>query len=192
MAEKKSLPSWKWSFSSEIEDASYVARYVATRAFDFATRWNITGEFVSVWGNQIMFPRWWETRISKPMHFFHKKIDRDRTRTCNPQFRSLVPYPLGHTVFWLWWNGNFLELWCFFARYVATPSFDLSIANFSLILQYIANVTQYCTNSIKSFIIFSDFLTIKIDHDRTRTCNPQIRSLMPYPLGHMALLGIRI
>ena len=25
-------------------------------------------------------------------------IDRDRTRTCNPQIRSLVPYPLGHTV----------------------------------------------------------------------------------------------
>ena len=23
------------------------------------------------------------------------------------------------------------------------------------------------------------------DHDRTRTCNPQIRSLVPYPLGHM-------
>ena len=27
-----------------------------------------------------------------------KGIDRDRTRTCNPQIRSLVPYPLGHTV----------------------------------------------------------------------------------------------
>ena len=26
-----------------------------------------------------------------------KRIDRDRTRTCNPQIRSLVPYPLGHT-----------------------------------------------------------------------------------------------
>ena len=26
------------------------------------------------------------------------------------------------------------------------------------------------------------------DHDRTRTCNPQIRSLVPYPLGHMVLL----
>ena len=26
-----------------------------------------------------------------------KKSDRDRTRTCNPQIRSLVPYPLGHT-----------------------------------------------------------------------------------------------
>ena len=26
------------------------------------------------------------------------RIDRDRTRTCNPQIRSLVPYPLGHTV----------------------------------------------------------------------------------------------
>ena len=24
-------------------------------------------------------------------------IDRDRTRTGNPQIRSLVPYPLGHT-----------------------------------------------------------------------------------------------
>ena len=24
------------------------------------------------------------------------------------------------------------------------------------------------------------------DRDRTRTCNPQIRSLMPYPLGHAA------
>ena len=27
------------------------------------------------------------------------------------------------------------------------------------------------------------------DPDRTRTCNPQIRSLMPYPLGHKA--GLR-
>ena len=26
-----------------------------------------------------------------------------------------------------------------------------------------------------------------IDRDRTRTCNPQIRSLMPYPLGHTAM-----
>ncbi len=26
------------------------------------------------------------------------------------------------------------------------------------------------------------------DLDRTRTCNPQIRSLMPYPLGHKATL----
>ncbi len=25
------------------------------------------------------------------------------------------------------------------------------------------------------------------DHGRTRTCNPQIRSLMPYPLGHAAI-----
>ena len=27
-----------------------------------------------------------------------------------------------------------------------------------------------------------------IDHGRTRTCNPQIRSLVPYPLGHAASL----
>ena len=26
-----------------------------------------------------------------------KNIDRDRTRTCNPQLRKLMPYPLGHT-----------------------------------------------------------------------------------------------
>ena len=33
---------------------------------------------------------------------FYQKcwIDLDRTRTCNPQIRSLVPYPLGHKVFW--------------------------------------------------------------------------------------------
>ena len=30
-----------------------------------------------------------------------KRNDRDRTRTCNPQIRSLVPYPLGHTVLWI-------------------------------------------------------------------------------------------
>ena len=31
---------------------------------------------------------------------FYQKcwIDLDRTRTCNPQIRSLVPYPLGHKV----------------------------------------------------------------------------------------------
>ncbi len=28
------------------------------------------------------------------------------------------------------------------------------------------------------------------DHGRIRTCNPQIRSLMPYPLGHVANLTL--
>ena len=33
---------------------------------------------------------------------FYQKCwnDLDRTRTCNPQIRSLVPYPLGHKVSW--------------------------------------------------------------------------------------------
>ena len=31
--------------------------------------------------------------------FLPKTIDYDRTRTCNPQIRSLVPYPLGHAVY---------------------------------------------------------------------------------------------
>ena len=33
-----------------------------------------------------------------PLKSYQKILnDRDRTRTCNPQIRSLVPYPLGHT-----------------------------------------------------------------------------------------------
>ena len=35
--------------------------------------------------------------ITYPSAQNQKEIDRDRTRTCNPQIRSLVPYPLGHT-----------------------------------------------------------------------------------------------
>ena len=41
--------------------------------------------------------------LTKRITFILKKIwkkdctDRDRTRTCNPQIRSLMPYPLGHT-----------------------------------------------------------------------------------------------
>ena len=31
--------------------------------------------------------------------------------------------------------------------------------------------------------------TNRCDPDRTRTCNPQIRSLVPYPLGHRTLLS---
>ena len=35
------------------------------------------------------------------LSFYQKySIDLDRTRTCNPQIRSLVPYPLGHKVSW--------------------------------------------------------------------------------------------
>ena len=34
-------------------------------------------------------------KFQHPQKFF--LTERDRTRTCNPQIRSLVPYPLGHT-----------------------------------------------------------------------------------------------
>ena len=40
---------------------------------------------------------------SKTIETYIKGIDRDRTRTCNPQIRSLVPYPLGHTVLCVGW-----------------------------------------------------------------------------------------
>ena len=36
-------------------------------------------------------------RFNKKYKNISKTIDRDRTRTCNPQIRSLMPYPLGHT-----------------------------------------------------------------------------------------------
>ena len=52
-------------------------------------------------------------------------------------------------------------------------------------------------SAIRTFLYFmmvaqllgikSNYLKKGIDHDRTRTCNPQIRSLVPYPLGHMVL-----
>ena len=37
-------------------------------------------------------------KVKQQSYWQTKGIDRDRTRTCNPQIRSLVPYPLGHTV----------------------------------------------------------------------------------------------
>ena len=39
--------------------------------------------------------------LSRMKSNFHgpKVSDRDRTRTCNPQIRSLMPYPLGHTAY---------------------------------------------------------------------------------------------
>ena len=51
-----------------------------------------------------------------------------------------------------------------------------------------------CHMIIKEKVSGYNYTTIYIkrvswtEHDRTRTCNPQIRSLVPYPLGHMPLL----
>ena len=51
-----------------------------------------------------------------------------------------------------------------------------------------------CHMIIKEKVFGHNYTTIYIkrvswtEHDRTRTCNPQIRSLVPYPLGHMPLL----
>ena len=43
------------------------------------------------------------------------------------------------------------------------------------------------TTRTKRFILVLEaFVGKSFDRDRTRTCNPQIRSLMPYPLGHAA------
>ena len=44
------------------------------------------------------------------MYWYTKSIDRDRTRTCNPQIRSLVPYPLGHTVLHVWWTSPIMPM----------------------------------------------------------------------------------
>ena len=35
--------------------------------------------------------------FGNPIECEKDDYDRDRTRTCNPQIRSLMPYPLGHT-----------------------------------------------------------------------------------------------
>ena len=41
-------------------------------------------------GLYLLFSQLWGSKI-------WKVYERDRTRTCNPQIRSLMPYPLGHT-----------------------------------------------------------------------------------------------
>ena len=46
----------------------------------------------------LFFPLFTITWLIEILKKKTKRIDRDRTRTCNPQIRSLVPYPLGHTV----------------------------------------------------------------------------------------------
>jgi hypothetical protein len=38
-------------------------------------------------------------------------------------------------------------------------------------------------------VLVKPFKGIIFYHDRTRTCNLQIRSLAPYPLGYMVSLG---
>ena len=51
---------------------------------------------------------------------YKKVIDRDRTRTCNPQIRSLVPYPLGHTVSY-WWAVPLLYIGKTSSKYGCNP-----------------------------------------------------------------------
>ena len=40
-------------------------------------------------------------------------------------------------------------------------------------------------------LVLNIFIDKNLDPGRTRTCNPLIRSQMPYPLGHRASLGLR-
>ena len=47
---------------------------------------------------------------------------------------------------------------------------------------------EKCDKNLKKMTYKSKNKKVIIDHDRTRTCNPQIRSLVPYPLGHMVSL----
>ena len=90
--------------------------------------------------------------LSRGAYSSKKVFDRGRTRTCNPQIRSLVPYPLGHT-------ASVMEV-----KDQWGPVFFPNKA---------------CCNVPNTF-------QKRIDRGRTRTCNPQIRSLVPYPLGHTA------
>ena len=48
-----------------------------------------------------------------------KNFARNRTRTCNPQIRSLVPSPLGHTSSYVGWNQCRLRI-SISTRHVAT------------------------------------------------------------------------
>ena len=62
------------------------------------TGWNSKGDIFCQW---VLLPYTLIDRTISPklvkLSFLKTDLERGRTRTCNPQIRSLVPYPLGHT-----------------------------------------------------------------------------------------------
>ena len=136
----------------------------------------------------------YQLKISKTV------TDRDRTRTCNPQIRSLMPYPLGHTATymhsrqWYWFTDQWLALAKWNMKNVndrdRTRTCNPQIRS---LMPYPLGHTATYIHSRKWYWFSDQWLALAKwnmknvnDRDRTRTCNPQIRSLMPYPLGHTA------
>ena len=70
-------------------------------------------------------------------------------------------------------------------------SFDRFLLQFLVLV-----ILKNCEKNNKCYTLTSTTLKYvgnyqkkrNFDLDRTRTCNPQIRSLMPYPLGHKAAI----
>ena len=79
-------------------------------------------------------------------------VDHGRTRTCNPQIRSLVPYPLGHA-------ASLNEVPKFIPKYKqAWINFSLSLLLFYTIPKYLSLLYLYNTIKQKFMRIFLSIL----------------------------------
>ena len=87
-------------------------------------------------------------------------------------------------------NLHFAKLHCHFKN-IATRSIEYHTAQIrcdnSAVKPYCIFFFSLCISNTDSQQVMNPAILLKdIDPGRTRTCNPQIRSLVPYPLGDKA------
>ena len=130
--------------------------------------------------------------------------ERDRTRTCNPQIRSLVPYPLGHTPAGYGWEqrriGSCREInvrkktW----RCRGSNPGPHTCKACALPLSYIPWIVEDGGGSrlenLSGMFPLHQFdqplgVKNKATHGGTRTHNLPLRRRTPYPLGHAGMLN---
>ena len=100
--------------------------------------------------------------------------------------------------FWIWGWQHWVWSWSHFYPHFLKQT--LNLASICPPHQFVQHLTlpqmktNWINNSSKTdnteYQIYPDKKRI-VDHDRTRTCNLQIRSLVPYPLGHMVSTVIK-
>ncbi len=113
------------------------------------------------------------------------KDDPGGTRTHNPQLRRLMPYPLGH---WALFLGLFIHSFISWFMQAKLPKVSED-------WQFYAKSSR-----LDSLWIYHPWISCSVnlnispknDPGGTWTHNPQLRRLMPYPLGHRALSLVKL
>ena len=141
----------------------------------------------------IVFPCMCKDHVS--FHLLPNKnviINHDRTWTCNPQI--LVPYPLGHMISMLHRDETlinislaFQSMFQYHNKIVGQDLWTLTlVAYFKIEVFHCWPIEIFLHVQGSSWLLPNK--NVIINHDRTRTCNPQIRSLVLYTLGNMVSL----